>query len=188
MERTCVLLKIVQFLSTDVGNLVYKLLLCRLLADLPTSSRYTPRMRELTLHAANLRSQALTSCLAHQRSNRSLTQEEKPEKLPPHIYALVDETYAQVLESWMSQSILISGESGAGKTEGNVPSNGTDEVKVREDTFYDNCHTGNDKSSNDSTDAKDIEANNFRMTKDQYRQKYTSRLKALRHVETSSRH
>ena len=67
------------------------------------------------------------------------------------------------------------------KKEDNVPSNGKDEVKVREDTFYDDCHTGNNKSSNDGTDAKDIEAKNFRMTKDQYRQKYTSRLKALRH-------
>ena len=41
----------------------------------------------------------------------------KPETLPPHIYALVDATYAEMVESWVSQSILISGESGAGKTE-----------------------------------------------------------------------
>ena len=40
-----------------------------------------------------------------------------PQNLPPHIYALVDGTYASLLESWSSQSILISGESGAGKTE-----------------------------------------------------------------------
>ena len=40
-----------------------------------------------------------------------------PQNLPPHIYALVDGTYAALIESWSSQSILISGESGAGKTE-----------------------------------------------------------------------
>ena len=40
-----------------------------------------------------------------------------PQNLPPHIYALVDGTYSLLLESWSSQSILISGESGAGKTE-----------------------------------------------------------------------
>ena len=40
-----------------------------------------------------------------------------PQSLPPHIYALVDSTYSQLTESWSSQSILISGESGAGKTE-----------------------------------------------------------------------
>ena len=36
---------------------------------------------------------------------------------PPHIYALVDSTFAQMLDEQHSQSILISGESGAGKTE-----------------------------------------------------------------------
>ena len=75
----------------------------------------------------------------------------------------------------------IQGMGGVENKEDNVPSNGKDEVKVREDTFYDDCHTGNNKSSNDGTNAKDIEAKSFRMTKDQYRQKYTSRLKALRH-------
>lgn len=37
--------------------------------------------------------------------------------LPPHIYALVDQTYNQMVRDSMSQSILISGESGAEKTE-----------------------------------------------------------------------
>lgn len=37
--------------------------------------------------------------------------------LPPHIYALVDQTYNTMVRDGHSQSILISGESGAGKTE-----------------------------------------------------------------------
>lgn len=37
--------------------------------------------------------------------------------LPPHIYALVDQTYNTMVRDNRSQSILISGESGAGKTE-----------------------------------------------------------------------
>ena len=37
--------------------------------------------------------------------------------LPPHIYALVDQTYNTMVRDMNSQSILISGESGAGKTE-----------------------------------------------------------------------
>ena len=37
--------------------------------------------------------------------------------LPPHIYALVDQTYNTMVRDSNSQSILISGESGAGKTE-----------------------------------------------------------------------
>jgi len=38
-------------------------------------------------------------------------------KLMPHIYQLVDQTYSQMRGEEVSQSILISGESGAGKTE-----------------------------------------------------------------------
>ena len=37
--------------------------------------------------------------------------------LPPHIYALVHQTYGSMMSTYHSQSILISGESGAGKTE-----------------------------------------------------------------------
>ena len=37
--------------------------------------------------------------------------------LPPHVYALVDQTYNTMVRDSGSQSILISGESGAGKTE-----------------------------------------------------------------------
>jgi len=37
--------------------------------------------------------------------------------LPPHIYSLVDHSYNEMLRNNASQSILISGESGAGKTE-----------------------------------------------------------------------
>ena len=36
---------------------------------------------------------------------------------PPHCYTLVDSTFAQMLTEAKSQSILISGESGAGNTE-----------------------------------------------------------------------
>ena len=37
--------------------------------------------------------------------------------LPPHIYALVELAYSEMNCNQISQSILISGESGAGKTE-----------------------------------------------------------------------
>ena len=37
--------------------------------------------------------------------------------LMPHVYHLVDQTYSQMMTEQKSQSILISGESGAGKTE-----------------------------------------------------------------------
>ena len=37
--------------------------------------------------------------------------------LPPHIYTLVDMCYTKMMAEQQSQSILISGESGAGKTE-----------------------------------------------------------------------
>jgi len=38
-------------------------------------------------------------------------------QLPPHVYMLVDQTFNQMVRNEMSQSVLISGESGAGKTE-----------------------------------------------------------------------
>ena len=40
-----------------------------------------------------------------------------PSKLPPHVFALVGKTYKRMVEKQKNQSILISGESGAGKTE-----------------------------------------------------------------------
>ena len=39
------------------------------------------------------------------------------QSLPPHIYSLVGQTFGQMMTESISQSILISGESGAGKTE-----------------------------------------------------------------------
>ena len=38
-------------------------------------------------------------------------------ELPPHIYSLVDICFSRLMADQQSQSILISGESGAGKTE-----------------------------------------------------------------------
>ena len=38
-------------------------------------------------------------------------------ELPPHIYAIADDAYTSMLNDKMSQAMIISGESGAGKTE-----------------------------------------------------------------------
>lgn len=40
-----------------------------------------------------------------------------PYELPPHIYALAEEMYRQMINEGESQCVIITGESGAGKTE-----------------------------------------------------------------------
>ncbi|KDO32183.1 hypothetical protein SPRG_03400 [Saprolegnia parasitica CBS 223.65] len=42
---------------------------------------------------------------------------EKREKLPPHVYAVADKAFRDLLRQTADQSVLVSGESGAGKTE-----------------------------------------------------------------------
>ena len=37
--------------------------------------------------------------------------------MPPHIYTVADESYQTMIQQRENQSILITGESGAGKTE-----------------------------------------------------------------------
>ena len=37
--------------------------------------------------------------------------------MPPHIYTVADESYQEMIQQRENQSILITGESGAGKTE-----------------------------------------------------------------------
>lgn len=67
-------------------------------------------------------------CLVHNRTikiqnriknskNRIISEYSSRTEMPPHLFAVSDEAYRNMLINHENQSMLITGESGAGKTE-----------------------------------------------------------------------
>lgn len=51
------------------------------------------------------------------QNNIDLYKGKQPFELPPHVFALTDQAYRSLLSDGENQCIIVSGESGAGKTE-----------------------------------------------------------------------
>lgn len=77
--------------------------------------RWRARARRLTTSPSPAAAAQMLSIYTPEELDRYI--ERGARDLPPHVFAIADNAYRSLLDEHKSQSVVISGESGAGKTE-----------------------------------------------------------------------